>query len=83
MNRSGDYSSGIQLSFEDWDKTQIYAFDCSAQPQNWSKSPSTLEVVSNLLVNNDGGDRQFSVCVVSERVAQIDYSGSQPTIAVM
>jgi hypothetical protein len=83
MNRSGDYSSGIQLSFEDWNKTQIFSFDCSAQPDNWSKSPSTLEVVANLAENADAGNRQYLVCVVSERMAQIDYSGSQPTIAIM
>jgi len=83
MNRSNDFSSGIQLSFSEWDKTQIFSFDCSAQPNNWSKSPSTLEVVAGLATNPDGDDRQFLVCVVSERMVQIDYTGSQSTVAVM
>jgi hypothetical protein len=84
MNRSNDYSSGIQLSYEDWQKTSIYSFDCSAQPDNWSRSPSTLEISGNLTTAGDqAGTRQYLVCVVSERMVQIDFSGSQPTVAVM
>ena len=82
MNKSTNYDSGIQLSLEEWKNTTIYAFDLRSQPENWSKSPSTLEVVGTfnpaLAVAST-----WNVCVVSERHTQINYSGSQPVVNVM
>jgi hypothetical protein len=83
MNRGDDFSSGIQLSFEEFKTRSIYSFDLSNQPENWSKSPSTLEVVGSLEASNNAEDRQWVVCVVSERGVQISYSGSQPVVSIM
>ena len=82
MNKSTNYDSGIQLSLEEWKNTSIYAFDLRAQPENWSKSPSTLEVVGSF-TGNIGIAGNWNVCVVSERHTQINYSGSQPVVNVM
>ena len=82
MNKSTNYDSGIQLSLEEWKNTSIYAFDLRAQPENWSKSPSTLEVVGSFN-GNIGIAGNWNVCVVSERHTQINYSGSQPVVNVM
>jgi hypothetical protein len=82
MNRGDDYSSGIQLSYEEWKTRSIYSFDLSNQPENWSKSPSTLEVAASLQ-GSGGVDRQWTVVVVSERAVQINYSGSMPVVTVM
>lgn len=83
MNRGDDYSSGIQLSYEEWKTRSIYSFDLSSQPENWSKSPSTLEVAASLQASAGGVARQWCVCVVSERGVQINYSGSMPVVTVM
>jgi len=83
MNRGDDYSSGIQLSFEEFKTRSIYSFDLSNQPENWSKSPSTLEVVGSLDPSDNAEDRQWVVCVVSERGVQISYAGSQPVVSIM
>jgi len=85
MNRGDDYSSGVQLSLEEFKTRSIYSFDLSNQPENWSKSPSTLEVVGSLDASggNPAEDRQWLVCVISERGVQISYAGSQPVVSVM
>jgi len=82
MNKSTNYDSGIQLSLEEWKNTSIYAFDLRAQPDNWSKSPSTLEVVGSFN-GQIGTEGTWNVCVVSERHTQINYQGSQPVVNVM
>jgi len=83
MNRGDDYSSGIQLSYEEWKTRSIYSFDLSSQSENWSKSPSTLEVAASLEASAGAADRQWVVCVISERSVQVNYSGSMPVVSVM
>lgn len=82
MNKSTNYDSGIQLSLEEWANTKIYAFDLRAQPENWSKSPSTLEVAGTFSADTTI-PATWNVCVVSERHTQLNYSGSQPVVNVM
>jgi len=82
MNKSTNYDSGIQLSLEEWNNTKIYAFDLRAQPENWSKSPSTLEVAGTFSADTTIA-ATWNVCIVSERHTQINYSGNQPVVSVM
>lgn len=82
MDKSVDYSNGIQLSFEDFEKQSIYAFDLTSSPDNFSKCANTLEVFSNLIASGSNEARYFSTIVVSERTVMIEYSGNQPTVSI-
>ena len=80
MNRSSDLSSGIQLSYDEFKKNQfIVPFDFTSKPDNWAKSPLTLEVLAE--PNSNDGDL-LTVVVVSQKNVQIAYAGSQATITV-
>ena len=83
LRKGSDYSSGIQLSRSEWENSSIFSFDTSNQPENWAKSPTTLEVVSNLTASANGETRNYLVVVVSERNATISYSGSQPVVTIV
>jgi len=78
MNRNYDFSSGVQLSFEDWLKTSIYTFDFTAQPEANMGAPATLE----LRATTDIADVEWSVCVLSEKRAQIRYDGGSSVVLV-
>ena len=86
MNKNRDYSTGNQLTRQDWDRTSIYSVDLSNVPDNWSKSPSTIEVIASFNAARQLGGANVSrqlVCVVmSEKEATIQYSGSQPVVVV-
>jgi len=81
LNKNRDPSTGIQLDRLDFENRSIYHFDVAAHPQNWAKSSTTLEVVCNTS-GLSGVDRQIVCVVVSERVATLNYGGSQPTITI-
>ena len=82
MDKSVDYSNGIQLSFDDFKKQTIYAFDLTSADDNFSKCASTIEVFANMTGSNSGEARFFSTIVVSERTVLVEYSGSQPTVSI-
>ena len=86
MNKNRDYSTGNQLTRQDWDRTSIFSVDLSNVPENWSKSPSTLEVIASFTAARQSGGvavpRQIVCVVMSEKDATINYSGSQPVVVV-
>jgi hypothetical protein len=55
-------------------------------PDNWSKSPSTIEVIASFnaarVVGGAAVQRQIVCVVMSEKYATINYSGSQPVVVV-
>ena len=71
---------------QDWDRTSIFSVDLSNVPANWSKSPSTIEVIASFgAARQIGGanvPRQIVCVVMSEKDATINYSGSQPVVVV-
>ena len=77
MNRNYDFSSGINLSYEKWSKTTIYSFDFTSQPEANMGAPATLELkaTTNLAI-------EWSVCVLSEKRAQIRYDGGSSVVLV-
>ena len=78
MSRGYDYSSGIPLSYEEWEKTTIYAFDMTSQPEAIGmSSPATVELkaVTDAQV-------EWSVCVLSEKRVQVNYQGSSAVVLV-
>ena len=87
MNRNYDFSSGIQLSYERWagdatagreiGATTIYTFDFTAQPEANMGAPATLE----LRATTDA-QVEWSVCVLSEKRAQIRYDGGSSVVLV-
>ena len=77
MNRNYDFSSGINLSYEKWAKTTIYSFDFTSQPEANMGAPATLE----LKANTDAAV-EWSVCVLSEKRAQIRYDGGSAVVLV-
>jgi hypothetical protein len=78
MNRNYDFSSGIQLSYDRWTKSSIYTFDFTAQPEANMGAPATLE----LRATTDVADVEWSVCVLSEKRAQIRYDGGSSVVLV-
>jgi len=86
MNKNRDYSTGNQLTRQDWDRTSIFSVDLSNVPENWSKSPSTIEIISSFNAARQSGGaavpRQIVCVVMSEKEATINYSGSQPVVVV-
>ena len=78
MNRNYDFSSGIQLSFERWLTSTIYTFDFTSQPEANMGAPATLE----LKATTDNADVEWSVCVLSEKRAQIRYDGGSSVVLV-
>ena len=82
-SKSFSYADGIQLSLEDFSAQSVYGFDFSAQDENWSKCPSTVEVVANLAASNGGAARAFAVVLVTEKQIQVSYMGGSPTINVV
>lgn len=90
LNKDRDLSSGIQLSREEYEDRTIYHFDTTNVPENWAKSSSTLEVNANFRATTNNANppvatdlpTQIVVVVVSERMATINYGGSQPTVSV-
>jgi hypothetical protein len=78
MNRNYDFSSGIQLPFERWLTTTVYTFDFTSQPEANMGAPATLE----LKATTDNADVEWSVCVLSEKRAQIRYDGGSSVVLV-
>ena len=77
MNRNYDFSSGIQLPFEKWLNTTIYTFDFTSQPEQNMGAPATLELKSTT-----DAQVEWSVCVLSEKRAQIRYDGGSSVVLV-
>ena len=78
MSRGYDYSSGIPLSYEDWERTTIYAFDMTSQPESVGMgSPATVE----LKAFTDAAV-EWSVCILSEKRVQINYNGESAAVLV-
>lgn len=78
MSRGYDYSSGIPLSYEEWEKTTIYAFDMTSQPEPIGmSSPATVELKSVT-----DAQVEWSVCVLSEKRVQVNYQGSSAVVLV-
>ncbi len=77
MNRNYDFSSGINLSYEKWAKTTIYSFDFTSQPEANMGAPATLELKANTTAGVE-----WSVCVLSEKRAQIRYDGGSAVVLV-
>jgi len=81
MSRGYDYSSGIPLSYDEWTKTTIYAFDMTSQPESFAGAPATIELRAT---STAGGlaSKEWSVCVLSEKRVQISYSGQSSVVLV-
>jgi hypothetical protein len=77
MNRNYDFSSGIQLPYERWENTAIYTFDFTAQPEANMGAPATIELKSTT-----DAQVEWSVCVLSEKRAQIRYDGGSSVVLV-
>lgn len=77
LNRNYDFSSGINLSYEKWSNTTIYSFDFTSQPEANMGAPATLE----LKATTDAAV-EWSVCVLSEKRAQIRYDGGSAVVLV-
>jgi hypothetical protein len=77
MNRNYDFSSGINLSYEKWAKTTIYSFDFTSQPEANMGAPATLELKATT-----SAGVEWSVCVLSEKRAQIRYDGGSSVVLV-
>jgi hypothetical protein len=77
MNRNYDFSSGINLSYEKWANTTIYSFDFTSQPEANMGAPATLELKATTDVAVE-----WSVCVLSEKRAQIRYDGGSAVVLV-
>ena len=77
MNRNYDFSSGIQLSYEKWLKTTVYTFDFTSQPEANMGAPATIELKATTNVQIE-----WSVCVLSEKRAQIRYDGGSAVVLV-
>jgi len=77
MNRNYDFSSGIQLSYDRWENTAIYTFDFTAQPEANMGAPATIELKSTTTLQVE-----WSVCVLSEKRAQIRYDGGSSVVLV-
>jgi hypothetical protein len=77
MNRNYDFSSGIQLSYDRWENTAIYTFDFTAQPESNMGAPATIELKSTT-----DAQVEWSVCVLSEKRAQIRYDGGSSVVLV-
>ncbi len=77
MNRNYDFSSGIQLSYDRWKSSSIYTFDFTAQPEANMGAPATLELRSTTTAQVE-----WSVCVLSEKRAQIRYDGGSSVVLV-
>jgi len=76
MSRGYDYSSGIPLSYEEWEKTTIYAFDMTSQPDPVGmSSPATVELKAST-----DAQVEWSVCVLSEKRVQVNYQGSSSVV---
>lgn len=77
MARGYDFSSGIGLTFEEWERCSIYAFDMTSQPASFEGQPATIELrgTTNAAV-------QWSVCVLSEKRTQIRYDGGSAVVLV-
>ena len=77
MARGYDFSSGIGLTFEEWERCSIYAFDMTSQPASFEGQPSTIELrgTTNAAV-------KWSVCVLSEKRTQIRYDGGSAVVLV-
>jgi hypothetical protein len=81
MSRGYDYSSGIPLSFDEWSKTTIYAFDMTSQPESFAGAPATIELKATSNANGLAS-KEWSVCILSEKRVQVSYSGQSSVVLV-
>lgn len=82
MSRGYDYSSGIPLSYDEWSKTTIYAFDMTSQPESFAGAPATIELRATSAAVGGLASKEWSVCVLSEKRVQISYSGQSSVVLV-
>jgi len=81
MSRGYDYSSGIPLSYDEWAKTTIYAFDMTSQPESFAGAPATVELKATSNANGLAS-KEWSVCILSEKRVQVSYSGQSSVVLV-
>lgn len=88
MNKSNNYADGIQLSYNEFvgntatTAQMIIPFDFTNKPDNYTGSPTNLEILITPSVAAVADNVQCSVVVVSKRTAMLSYSGNKATISV-
>lgn len=81
MSKGYDFGSGTPLSYDEWTRTTIYAFDMTSQPESFAGAPATIE----LRASSTGAglaSREWSVCVMTEKRCQISYTGQSSVVLV-
>lgn len=81
MSKGYDFASGTPLSYDEWSKTTIYAFDMTSQPESFAGAPATIELRAT---SGAAGlaSREWSVCVMTEKRCQISYTGQSSVVLV-
>ena len=81
MSKGYDFASGTPMSYDEWTRTTIYAFDMTSQPESFAGAPATIELRAT-----SGGaglaSREWSVCVMTEKRCQISYTGQSSVVLV-